>query len=143
MTDERKRVKTSSLTMPERIFAQGPALSLPEMLILRRVLKPKLIGIFIAIVAVAIVIFRRSVILARKYLMPLRVCCSLSDGCETWIGKPPEEFVMQKDQPVPMESDRILSVAPSKVKKYLKWMMSRFRTLKNRQKHRMRRSKDL
>jgi uncharacterized membrane protein YraQ (UPF0718 family) len=32
------------------------ALSLPELLILRRVLKPRLIGIFIVIVAVAIVI---------------------------------------------------------------------------------------
>jgi aspartate kinase len=57
------------------------------------------------------VIYRRSVLLARKFRMPLRVRCSLSDGCETWIGQPPEEFVMQADHTVPMESDRILSVA--------------------------------
>ncbi len=32
------------------------------------------------------VLFHRSVILARKYGMPIRVGCSLSDGPETWIG---------------------------------------------------------
>lgn len=60
------------------------------------------------------VIFRRSVILARKYGIPLRVRCSLSDGPETWIGPPPkEESMNQAAQPPdrPMESDRILSVA--------------------------------
>ncbi len=60
------------------------------------------------------VLFRRSVILARKFGMPLRVRCSLSDGPDTWIGPPPKEEEMN---PEPgrtegsMESDRILSVA--------------------------------
>ena len=37
------------------------------------------------------VLFRRSVILARKYGMPIRVGCSLTDGPQTWIGPPREE----------------------------------------------------
>jgi aspartate kinase len=60
------------------------------------------------------VLFRRAVILARKFAMPLRVRCSLSDGPDTWIGPPPKEVEMNT-QPEraggPMESDRILSVA--------------------------------
>jgi len=72
------------------------------------------------------VLFRRSVLLARKFQMPLRVRCSLSDGAETWIGaRPrfePEEAAMTVDSKspessaskpidVPMETERILSVA--------------------------------
>lgn len=37
------------------------------------------------------VLFRRSVILARKYGMPIRVRCSLASGPDTWIGKRPGE----------------------------------------------------
>lgn len=43
------------------------------------------------------VLFRRSVILARKYGMPIRVGCSLSEGPETWIGSPIEEGEMAGD----------------------------------------------
>jgi aspartate kinase len=60
------------------------------------------------------VLFRRAVILARKFAMPLRVRCSLTDGAETWIGQQPKEYVMSSDAPkptAPMESNRILSVA--------------------------------
>jgi aspartate kinase len=87
------------------------------------------------------VLFRRSVILARKYGMPIRVGCSLSAGPETWIGPSPKESEMpetplskpgpsrrgsgagpdkmrspdaatQSGSPdFPTESDRILSVA--------------------------------
>lgn len=60
------------------------------------------------------VLFRRSVILARKFGVPLRVRCSTKEGAETWIGKPPEESAMESLPPesrVPMESDRILSIA--------------------------------
>ena len=80
------------------------------------------------------VLFRRSVILARKFGMPVRIRCSLSDGPETWIGPLPEttalgtarsveaspkeaapkEVSMMANQPrsdLPMESDRILSIA--------------------------------
>lgn len=64
------------------------------------------------------VLFRRSVLLARKFGLPLRVRCSLSDGAETWIGShPTEEAVMESMSPeprhvdAPMESERILSVA--------------------------------
>ena len=60
------------------------------------------------------VLFRRSVILASKFGMPLRVRCSLSDGPDTWIGPPPKEVEMNSGAgPTegPMESDRILSVA--------------------------------
>ncbi len=60
------------------------------------------------------VLFRRAVILARKSSLPLRVCCSLSEGAETWIGDPPEEATVNRrgsNPSPPMETDRILSVA--------------------------------
>lgn len=60
------------------------------------------------------VLFRRSVILARKYSMPLRIRCSLSEGPETWIGPLPQEETMnQAAQPPesPMESERVLSIS--------------------------------
>lgn len=60
------------------------------------------------------VLFRRSVILARKFGMRLRVRSSLADGPDTWIGPPPKEVEMNPEPgrtEGPMESDRILSVA--------------------------------
>ncbi len=60
------------------------------------------------------VLFRRSVILARKYALPLRVRCSLSDGPESWIGPPPKEEPMNPaghPPGSPMESERVVSVA--------------------------------
>lgn len=64
------------------------------------------------------VLFRRSVILARKYRMPLRVRCALADGAETWIAAPDMEVPVDHPIPgkavppaTPMETDRILSVA--------------------------------
>jgi aspartate kinase len=55
------------------------------------------------------VIFRRSVILARKYHMPIRVLCSIASGEDTWIGPVPEEAPVEIRPP--MESDSVLSIA--------------------------------
>jgi aspartate kinase len=62
------------------------------------------------------VLFRRAVILARKYRMPLRVRCALADGAETWILPPDAEVTMPtpSDPSIPrppLESDSLLSVA--------------------------------
>lgn len=57
------------------------------------------------------VLYRRAVALARKHRMPIRVLSPRTGEIDTWIGQPPQEETMQPDNPDPIESDRILSVA--------------------------------